>query len=470
MIYNRAPFQIEDLAFLRPLNASANYSEMGCYKTTTAEFLLQDLGAERVLIITSKTGKITYEQTLPSVLADFPVYRVDMHACPPELGHTHHRSSRANGIFLAHYNLFTKRSPIAKAMRSTDFDAIIVDESHRIKNRNAQCTQQIMYLKADVKHIMTGSPFVNNPSDLWAQARFLDSSKIPGFWKFADHFCVYDEDLFERRGIKSVIGIQRGDELKQWLRSFAVWRFKRDIFPDLPPKIRYQYTVELNSTQRRMYNEIRAELQTMDEAGVPFFSPNVLSALSRLRQITSATPRVRGKYWDANREAWSYDIELTEPSSKLDALEDVLRETSNQCVVFYTHRDVGKLLDIRLRKRRLSSINMLEKDSEQTRLQKVNSFQSGQAQVFHSTLALGSESITLTAADSVMFIDRDWTPKNNNQGEDRVHRPGQTRPTNVVDFYGRGTTDGYVRHKVKMKDGWFKQIFHEELMPELELA
>lgn len=391
-----------------------------------------------------------------------------MHTIPAIVGHTHHRGQRGNGVFLAHYNMFTKKSPAAKALRSTDFDAIIVDESHRIKNRNAQCTQQIRYLKADVKHIMTGSPFVNNPSDLWAQASFLDGSKVPGFWRFADHFCLYDEDLLERRGIKSVIGIQRGDELKDWLKTFAIWRFKKDIFPDLPPKIRYQYTVDLNATQRRMYNEIKSELQTYDRDGVAFFSPNVLSALSRLRQITSATPKVRGRYWDDRHERWYYDIELTEPSSKLDAIMDVLREASGQCVVFYTHTDVGRLLNVRLKAAGISCINMLQKDIDDSRLEKVNSFQSGQAKVFHSTLALGSESITLTAADTVIFVDRAWTPKDNNQGEDRVHRPGQRLPTNVVDIFARATTDGYVRHKVATKDRWFKEIFsHEE---EYELA
>jgi SNF2 family DNA or RNA helicase len=441
---------------------------MGCYKTTTAEFLLQDLGAERVLIITSKTGKITYEQTLPSVLAGVPVYRLDMHTCPPQLGHTNNRRQRANGIFLAHYNLFTKRSPIAKALRSTDFDAAIVDESHRIKNRNAQCTHEITYLRADVKHVMTGSPFVNNPSDLWAQARFLDASKVPGFWVFANYFCEWDADLLQR-GFRKCVGIKHKQELKDWLHSFAVWRFKKDIFPDLPPKIRYKYEVTLNATQRRIYNEIKRDLQALDEAGTPFFSANVLSALSRLRQISSATPRVRGRYWDDKHERWWYDIELVEPSSKLDACMDILREASGQCVVFYTHRDVGRLLNARLSKAHVSSINMVQSDDDAKRLQKVNAFQDGKAKVFHSTLALGSESITLTAADTVIFVDRAWTPKDNNQGEDRVHRPGQTRPTNIVDIFGRGTTDGYVASKVRSKDGWFREIFHADVMPEFAL-
>jgi SNF2 family DNA or RNA helicase len=454
---------MEDLEFFVPLDASANFSDMGCFKTTTAEFLAEDIGAQRILVVTSKTGKITYEQTLPYVLGDIPVYRIESQNTPPALGHTHHRREKAErGVFLAHYNLFTRRSAVAKAIRSASFDLAILDESHRIKNRNAQCSQQLWYIKADVRHIMTGSPYVNDPSDLWSQIRFL-TKDMPGFWEFASYFCEFDVDDEEsvRRGYRKIIGInqEHKQELKDLIYSFARRRTKREVFPELPPKIRYTHEVSLNRVQQRMYNEIKAELMSLDQAGVPFYSPNVLSALSRLRQITAATPQVRGRRWLEREERWVYDIELIEPSSKLDAVMDVLADTTNPVVIFYQHRDTGKLLNRRLERASVSYHNMLERDSEQVRLSKVNSFQRGNAKVFHCTAALGSESITLTRADSAIFVDRAWTPKDNNQAEDRVHRPGQTLPTNIVDIYARGTIDGYVRAKVARKQGWFKEIF-----------
>ena len=117
MIYNRAPFQVEDIARLQEIgNASANFSEMGCYKTTTLEFLLEDLDLARTLIVTSKTGKLTYMQTLPDVLPGVPVYNVSSKT----------RHFGYNGIYLAHYNLFTKKSLTSQLVRAKKWDGVAV--------------------------------------------------------------------------------------------------------------------------------------------------------------------------------------------------------------------------------------------------------------------------------------------------------------------------------------------------------
>ena len=449
--YTRVPFQIEDIATLQGFgNATANFSEMGCYKTTTLEFLLQDLDPARTLIVTSKTGKITYMQTLPEVMDGVPVFDVSMAT----------RDFGLPGIYLAHYNLFTKKSNISKLVRAEKWDAMALDESHRVKNPRAQCSTQLRYVKAPWKHIMTGSPFINDPSDMWSQIKFLTQytgGKIPGYWAFRDYFC----EIEIQSGYERVVGIkpERKQEFKDLIYSFSVRRTKAEVFQDLPPKIKYEIPIELNAVQKRMYSEIRNELMALDAAGVPFHSPNVLSALSRLRQITAATPRVLGRHWIEKEERWAYDIKLEEPSAKLDATMDVLAEASNQVVIFYQHRDVGVLLNARLRRAGITCANMLERHSIRERFQLVNDFQKGAYKVFHCTLALGGESITLTSADTVVFVDESWSPKDNNQGEDRVHRPGQTRPTNIVHLRARGTVDGYVKAVVRRKNGWFQEIF-----------
>src|SRR5262245_23628785 len=86
---NIVNWQLDDLDYMADKEYSANWSEMGCYKTTTVEWLierkrLQDeaLLAERgnefkVLIITTKSGKGTYFQTIPDVLPGWTTYNVN---------------------------------------------------------------------------------------------------------------------------------------------------------------------------------------------------------------------------------------------------------------------------------------------------------------------------------------------------------------------------------------------------------
>lgn len=82
--------------------------------------------------------------------------------------------------------------------------------------------------------------------------------------------------------------------------------------------------------------------------------------------------------------------------------------------------------------------------------------------VFMSTLQLGGESINLSPARHVVFLDRSWSPKDNAQGIGRIRRPGQTRQPVVIHINAKNTTDQHIEKVNIMKHGWFHEIFGEE--------
>ena len=86
-----------------------------------------------------------------------------------------------------------------------------------------------------------------------------------------------------------------------------------ECFPGIKEPIETVVPVDLNKTQRRMYDEISDTLRTLDQAGEPLHSPNVLSLLNRLRQISVATPKVTGDYFDDIKERRVFEVELEEP-------------------------------------------------------------------------------------------------------------------------------------------------------------
>ena len=62
----------------------------------------------------------------------------------------------------------------------------------------------------------------------------------------------------------------------------------------------------------------------------------------------------------------------------------------------------------------------------------VDDFQSGLAAVFVCTFGAGGVGLTLTAAASIILLDRPWTPGDALQAEDRVRRIGQTKPVTSI--------------------------------------
>lgn len=453
--FKRQRFQVEDLAWLNEKTErdgwSANWSEMGAMKTTTGEWLALDLGCEKILIVTTKTGKTTYLQTLQHVAPHLSVYMCESGKEPP---------FKDKGIYLAHYNLFTKKNMTGRYLiEGHDWDIVILDEAHRIKNRKAQTTQSLKHVDAKYRHVMTGTGFINDPSEIWSLLNFLDRKVFSSYWKFRGHHCKVEVDKY---GFEHVVGCKDPQDFRALVRSVGVRRTKRELFKYLKDPISTKINVQLNATQRRMYDEIKKNLETLDQEEKPLTAPTVLSQLVRLRQICVATPQVEGEVWNDKLGAYQRKIRLVEPSSKLDALMELLEGTDDKVVVFTQFRDVVALAVERFGKAGIRYVHMDVSDSDTARAEKVEYFQtssSDEAQVFISTLSLGSESITLTSAATIVFLDRSWSPKDNEQAIARVHRPGQDRLVQVVNIEAAKTVDQRVEKKLETKLGWFYSIF-----------
>lgn len=460
-------FQARDLEKLIPMDSSANWNDMGLGKTSTAIWLMTAKKCKKILIVTTKTGKSSYFRDLMHLRPDIKLFNLSagLEEIPDE-----------DGVYLAHYNLFqyarrkkgesiyARREPnlLCKLLQTIEWDMVILDEAHRIKSMDAQCTKNIKRVKAKYKHVMTGTGFINDPSEVYSLLQFLQPERYNagGYWGFRNAYCR----IINVGGFNKVEGIRRGqeDNFRNMLKGFGVRHTKDEVFEDFPEKYYTQIPVELNDIQKKMYKDIVSNLEALDQAGVPIWTTNVLSEMARLRQISAATPHVVREYWDEKNERRALEVELREPSSKLDALMELLAETDEHIVVFSEWRDIVKLACRRFKDAGVSYIRLRTEDDDETRAAKVTAYQDGRAQVFISTLKLGSEAIDLFRSSTVVFLDRSWSPKDNKQAEDRLHRPGQKNAVQVIDIEAIGTIDNKIKETNRKKNGWFKEIFGSE--------
>lgn len=506
--FQMADFQRADIARLVEQDCSANWSQMGCMKTSTAEWLweakLKHIPNPRVLVITTKSGKGTYLESLPEVLPEWDVFTVGATRTMLVVGGKPIPVSvkLPNPLYMrpvvvvAHYHCFTNKACIPQQVfRTVDvagtkqkvpvlnddglfemteprnailmkshWDMIIVDEAHRLKNQDAQWTRNIKKLKALYKHIMTGTGFINNPAEIWSLLNFLYPTTYTSYWKFRERFCEEDD----WSGYRKISGIKPDevDIFKELVRTVGVRRNMIECFPNIMEPIETVIPVDLNPIQQRMYDEIRKELMTMDQNGEPLHSPNVLSMLNRLRQICVATPEVKEDYYDFANERRIIKVSLKEPSAKLDAVMDTLEglewddEDKQQVVVFSNFRDPLELLKKRLDKKQIPYLHMDAKLNERQRYEMWHEvWPKKEHQVFLCTLAVGSESINLSSAQRAIFLDQSWSPKDNSQAIGRVYRPGQTGVAQLIYIRAEGTVDYRILESNEEKQGWFKSIF-----------
>lgn len=492
--YKIRDWQQRDLNYLAPMPYSANWSEMGCFKTSTGLWLLERKKVRNALIVTSKMGKGAYFSDFYKCLPEqWELYNVNLHKTFLTVGDYQREVSLDElllkietgfhnhpMVLLCHYDIFTNKSNESTAKKDKDgigivdkfmkinWDMIMPDEAHKLKNADTQWTRNLKRMKAKNKHIMTGTGFVNNPTEIHSLLQFLDRSfeytgrpDLKGYWNFAAYFC----DMFvDARGYRLITGIKphRVDEFRALRKKLGPRHRMREVHKDIPEPIVNTYTVDLNPTQRRMYDEIKAVLQTLDQSGIPLSTPNVLSQLNRLRQISVATPKVNNAAYDPKQNRLVHDVELVEPSAKLDVAMDIIKDMEDQVVVFSNFKDPLELLERRLDKLHIPYLHMKQSHTEARRYQLWHDeWPKKKHRVFMCTLALGGESINLACASHIIFLDQSWSPKDMLQAVGRVHRPGQEGTAQVIYINARNTVDSYVAGRLDRKGKWFHEIFGE---------
>lgn len=124
---------------------------------------------------------------------------------------------------------------------------IIVDESHRIKNRKAKVTKYMMKLGefTPYKIIATGTPQSQGYIDYWSQMHFIDKWDI-GITKFHNEFCKMGYLYLGKQKLPQIVGYKNTETLESMVNDNATFhrRDKGDLVPtenivDIKPIPRY---------------------------------------------------------------------------------------------------------------------------------------------------------------------------------------------------------------------------------------
>jgi len=198
----------------------------------------------------------------------------------------------------------------------------------------------------------------------------------------------------------------------------------------------------------------------------PVVAPVVIAQLTRLQQFAIAYAEQR-PVTRRDRSGNTYTetkMFLSEPSSKLDAVMELIEESDGSSVVVFSQfAQVIELLAKRLEKKGITHGKFVGATPADERARIISGFQDRKIQVFLGTIAAGGIGITLTAASTVIFIDRSWSAALNLQAEDRLHRIGQKSAVQVIDIIAEGTIDSARIKVIQRKWKWIKRLIGDSV-------
>lgn len=312
--------------------------------------------------------------------------------------------------------------------------SMVIDEGHRIKGVQSLQTRAVWAVghKATIRFALTGTPIANNPADLWAILHFLDPASFPSRTRFIDRYTVKNFNFFGGMEILGLNPVTR-DELFKIIDPLIRRLPKEILLPLLPKKVYSVRYVEMPTKQERAYRQMEKYMAAKLEEEI-LTAPNPLTKVLRLMQFASAYGVV-----DDNGS-----VQLTDPSNKIDALEELLDELGDEpLVVFAASKKLINLAGHRLEKAGMK-IGLITGDQPiEQRQMAVADFQNGGLRALLCTIEAAGEGLTMTRARHLVFLQRHWSAVKNAQAEDRVHRVGSEvhETVEIIDIISMDTVE-----------------------------
>ena len=389
--------------------------------------------------------------------------------------------------YIIHYDALTRLEwLLPEGRRSIEWDHLIGDEIHYIKNRKVRRTTTFKRIRAKVKTGASGTPADDKPQDLWSVLNWLYPRKWSSYWRFFNNHLEWEEETTmiggQLTGYRKVTGVKNIDKLHAQIRPFYIRRLLTDVREDMPPKTRTEIHVQLKPAQRRAYDQMvkwqtaQLNLHDTDELETLVIEHKIATYM-RLLQLTLGTCEIDWTAYNRFWERWQGvddpdllpknapqgpQIRIKEPSPKIDALFEVICDNpEEQFIVFTNFADVADIVENRCLKLGIPVGKLTGRiTSQKARDAAVASFQSGNTRVFVGTVKAAGTTITLTAAHTVIFLDRHWNPSVNEQAEDRAWRINQPLPVQIVDIIADDPVDAPRIQRIWFKDIQVKKVIN----------
>lgn len=298
------------------------------------------------------------------------------------------------------------------------FDCIILDEAHKIKNRETQTSKAIRRLKSQYRWALTGTPIQNSLDDVKSLFDFIRPGTFRG-------------------------GVEDSPEtVKQAIEPYMLRRLKRDVLHDLPDKVYQDDWLELNENQKKDYEQAlqagRQQIQTsLEIEQTNQVRQHIFTLLHELKKICNFA-KGRGKS-PKTELLLEYVATIAANDQKVLVFSQYKREGTHKIAKVLEQEGFGYVL-------------YTGDTSKQQKNQAINDFRSNpDIKVFLATIQSAGEAMTLTEATYVIHFDHWWNPATKKQAEDRTHRFGQKNSVTVYNFWMEETIEQRIQKKLDEK-------------------
>jgi len=378
-------------------------------------------------------------------------------------------------VLVVSYDLFDRVKDVIQSVNAGQgFKVMIADECHMLKNQNTKRAKAIlpMLKSASRAILLSGTPALSRPKELWSQLNVIDPEQWPQYSEFTKRYCQGEAGEDGHKGASNV------SELHLMLReNCMIRRLKSEILTSLPPKSRRKFVVEMEEGELKtqVLDDFREFLTRSGQAA------SLAKKKSRLMEIAlqhlSGQAEKNGGSGGGGGGVGGNGCPSSSSSSRVDQDKDLSnRELSEKrksiLMQLFKNTGTAKLPGIRkhisellasptcpkflvfahhhhvldsLEKTVFKGVNIMRIDGRTPPKERQKSIERFQTDPTVRAALLGitaaGVAVTLTAASRAIFTELFWTPAALLQAEDRCHRIGQTAPVQIDYIVSENSVD-----------------------------
>lgn len=416
------PHQIK--AAIRVLNQMGGRAiladEVGLGKTIEAGIVMKELiargKAKSVLILTPAALASQWQEELWNKFGE----RFLRHDDPDFKGFSHHDklvTSIDTAKSASHYPDIISR----------DWDLVIVDEAHYLKNKKTQRYALADDISARHALMLTATPIQNNLIELYNLINLIKPGLLGTLQNFEEEY----------------VGDQQGrvllhaKRLQRLLEQVMIRNRRSETGLKFPERKVETHRIQASKGEYELHRAVSEFIRSYKQ----FFESH-LALMILEREVASSAPalsktlgNMMAKVNDPDvthaMEDLRHKADSIKRNAKANLIIDVATSTNEKMIVFTQFRETQELLSRRLKQEGVSNVKYHGQLSAGRRRAALQEFRGPDCRVLVCTDS-GSEGLNLQFCNVLVNYDLPWNPMRVEQRIGRVHRIGQERDNVVI--------------------------------------
>ena len=359
-----------------------------------------------------------------------------------------------------------KRSPHREIINNLNYDLIIIDEAHKLKNNKTKNYEFVQNLKKRFCLLLTATPIQNRIEEIFNLVSLLKPGHLGSETAFFDQYKKDSRSVNDDEHLRELVNMvmirnRRADTGIEWTKRHVE-----------------TIAIEFSKEERALYDSILGLRES--EGGL---ASSQFSLITLQREACSSREAVfytlKNMLQKQENPSVGYQeiiaqlikrVEAVTKNSKAEKALELIKQIDDKVIIFTEYRATQLYLQWFLKQHGITSVPFRggfkrgKKDWMRELFQK-------NVQVLIATEA-GGEGINLQFCSHIINFDLPWNPMKLEQRIGRIHRLGQEKDVKIYNFATKGTVEEHILKLLYEKINLFEKVIGEldDILTKLEFG